>query len=235
MTRDHELIEELIAVRALDALEPADEERLREAMAPHGAGCEECRRLEADYADVAGGIGFALDPLPVRPGLAQETFDRAVGADAGSARVDGEPGRRPNVLRPLLGIAAAFVLFVGGWIVGVTLTEDEPALTKATTVSFQGEGGGTISAAYRPGEPGMFLLGSDLPPLPEDRVYELWVFEGETPVSALCAKPSASGSLFEFVDTSLEGVGLMAVTVEPASCPDAPTSEPIFTAEVPTV
>jgi Anti-sigma-K factor rskA len=228
MKRDHELIEELIAVRALDALEPADEERLREAMAPHGPDCEECRRLEADYADVAGGLGFALDPAAVRSGFAQETFDRAASAEA-------ERGRRPSVLRPLLAIAAAFVLFVGGWIVGVALTEDEPTITEATTVSFQGERGGTISAAYHPGEPGMFLLGSDLPPLPEDQVYELWVFEGETPVSALCAKPSANGSLFEFVDTSLEGVGLMAVTVEPASCPDAPSSEPVFTAEVPTV
>jgi hypothetical protein len=81
----------------------------------------------------------------------------------------------------------------------------------------------------------MFLLGSGLPTLPEDQVYELWVFKGESPVSALCAKPSGDGSLFEFVDASLEGVGLMAVTVESETCPDAPTSEPIFTAEVPIV
>ena len=82
MTRDHGLIEELIAVRSLGGLEPADEQRLREAMASHGPDCEECRRLEADYADVAGGIGFALDPVAVRPGFAEETFERALGADA---------------------------------------------------------------------------------------------------------------------------------------------------------
>jgi Anti-sigma-K factor rskA len=235
MTRDHDLIEELIAVRALGGPDPADDQRLRAEMASHGPDCEECRALEADFAEVAGGLGFALEPVAVRPGFAQQTFDRALGADAAPATPRAERGRRRNVLRPLLGIAAAFVLFVGGWIVGVTMTEDEPALTEATTVSFEGDGSGTISAAYRPGEPGMFLLGSDLPALPAGRVYELWVFEGDTPASALCARPSEDGSLFEFVDTSLEGVGLMAVTVEPASCPDAPTSDPVFTAEVPTV
>ena len=38
MTRDHGLIEELIAVRSLGGLEPADERRLREA-ATHGPEC----------------------------------------------------------------------------------------------------------------------------------------------------------------------------------------------------
>jgi hypothetical protein len=236
MTRDHELIEELIAVAALGGLDAADEDRLRAEMASHGPDCEDCRRLEADYADVAGGLGVALDPVAVPSAFAEETFERALGTGAQPADVREERGRRRGVLRPLVGIAAAFVLFVGGWVVGVALTEDEPALTEATTISFQGqEDGATVSAAFRPGEPGMFLLASGLPTLPEDQVYELWVFEGETPVGTLCAKPSEDGSLFEFVDTSLEGVGLMAVTVEPDSCPDAPTSEPIFTAEVPTV
>jgi hypothetical protein len=237
MTRDHELIEELIATRALGGLDAADEERLRAEMASHGPDCEECRRLEADYADVAGGLAVALDPVAVRPAFAEQTFERALEPGARSvADLREERGRRRSLLRPLVGIAAAFVLFVGGWVVGVTLTEDEPALTEATTISFQGEAdGATLSAAFRPGEPGMFLLASGLPELPEDEVYELWVFQGETPVSALCARPSANGSLFEFVDTSLEGVELMAVTVESTSCPDAPTSDPIFTAEVPTV
>ena len=142
---------------------------------------------------MAGGIGFALDPVAVRPGFAEETFERALGADAPPYEPRAERGRRRSVLRPVLGIAAAFVLFAAGWIVGVMLTE-EPALTEATTISFQGEAdGGTISAAFRPGDQGLFLLGSDLPQLPEDQVYELWVFEGETPVSALCASPRRTG------------------------------------------
>lgn len=78
----------------------------------------------------------------------------------------------------------------------------------------------------------MFLLGSNLPALPEDQVYELWLFTGDTPASAVCGTPSDDGSLFEFVDTSLEGVGLMAITVEPSACPDSPTTDPIFVGEV---
>ena len=72
------------------------------------------------------------------------------------------------------------------------------------------------------------------PALPEGQVYELWLFTGETPASALCATPNDDGSLFEFIDASMEGIGLLAVTVEPSSCPDAPTTAPIFAAEVAT-
>ena len=57
MTRDHELIEELIAVRALGGLDAADEERLRAEMASHGPDCEECLRLEADYLVAIGAVG----------------------------------------------------------------------------------------------------------------------------------------------------------------------------------
>jgi hypothetical protein len=48
--------------------------------------------------------------------------------------------------------------------------------------------------------------------LPKNQVHELSLFTGEAPASALCAKPTENESLFEFVDASLEGIGLMVVT-----------------------
>jgi len=44
--RDHGLIEELLALRALGGLEPDDDATRRAAMAAHG-DCEECRQLAA--------------------------------------------------------------------------------------------------------------------------------------------------------------------------------------------
>ena len=72
----------------------------------------------------------------------------------------------------------------------------------------------------------------DMVSAPEGKAYELWLFEGETPRSAMCAVPASDGSVFGFSDASLEDVRLMAVTVESNACPSAPTTEPVFTAEV---
>jgi hypothetical protein len=63
------------------------------------------------------------------------------------------------------------------------------------------------------------------------RVYELWLFRGDTPVRAACVRPT-NGSLAAFVDAEVGDAGLLAVTVEDPSCPDAPTTEPVYTAEL---
>jgi hypothetical protein len=46
--RDHALIEELIAVRALGGLDGGDDDVLRREMAGHGPECAECRQLEVE-------------------------------------------------------------------------------------------------------------------------------------------------------------------------------------------
>ena len=219
--RNHDHIEELIAIRAMGGLDAGDLAELEAEMREHGPDCSECRRLETEYEEVAGRLAFALEPVAVRDGFREQTFELALGEQTTSTR-----GARRGFLRPLIGVAAAFALFVGGWLIGGAVTGDPEVPANATVIALQGEpGGGTFTAAYQPGEPGLYLLGSNLPALPEDRVYELWLFTGETPASAVCGTPSEDGSLFEFVDTSLEGVGLMAITVETSACPDAPTTD----------
>lgn len=232
MMRDHSRIEELLAIRSIGGLDPEDEAELEREMTSHGPDCEECRRLETEYEETAGRLAFALDPVAVREGFAQETFERAFG---GSAEPAGErpamPQRRGGWLRPLIGVAAAIVLFAGGVLVGSAVTGGQPS--EKTVVTFQSETEpGTLAAAFTPGSSGVYMVGTGLPSLPEGKVYELWLFEGDTPASAMCATPTADGSVFGFADASLEGVGAMAVTVEASDCPTAPTSQPVFTAEV---
>jgi len=227
--RSHDHIEELIAIRSIGGLDPGELAELEAEMREHGPDCSECRRLETEYEEVAGRLAFALEPVAVGEGFREQTFELAFEARAMPVR-DARTSRR--FLRPLIGIAAAFALFAGGWLIGGAAGDPEvPA--NATVVALQGEpGSGIFTAAYQPGERGLYLLGSNLPALPEDQVYELWLFTGDTPASAVCGTPSEDGSLVEFVDTSLEGVGLMAITVESSACPDAPTTDPIFVAEV---
>ena len=53
--RDHTRIDELLAVRALDALDGPDVEELERLLADHG-DCAECRRLEAELAGHAPAV-----------------------------------------------------------------------------------------------------------------------------------------------------------------------------------
>jgi len=234
--RDHERIEELMAVRALGGLEAADEETLRREMADHGPDCGECRRLEAELDEVAGRLAFALEPAPVRDGLEDEVVARAAreraGIRSGDEPASRAPGRLGRRFRPLVAIAASLVLFAAGWGVGALSSDKEGVPPQARVVAFQGEAGGSLSVAYVPGEAGVYLLGSGLEAPPDGDVYEVWMFQEGTPVPATCFVPSADGSVFEFVDAGLGTTDAMAVTVEPSSCPSAPTTAAILTAEI---
>ena len=232
MMRDHTRIEELLAVRSIGGLDPSDEAELEREMASHGPDCEECRRLRTEYEETAGRLAFALEPVAVREGFADETFERAFGRSAEPAgERPGAPARRRAWLRPLVGVAAAIVLFAGGVLVGTAVTGEQPSGKTVLTLQSETEPG-TLAAAFTPGSSGLYMVGTGLPTLPEGKVYELWLFTGDSPTSAMCATPSAEGSVFGFADKSLEGVGLLAVTVESADCPSAPTTQPIFSAEV---
>lgn len=228
MMRSHERIEELIAIRSIGGLEPEERAELEREMASHGPDCRECRRLETEYGEVAGRLAFALEPVAVRPAFAEETIALAVGETPAS-----EPARAGR-WRPLVAVAAALVLFVGGAVVGAAVFgggEEVPA--QATVLALEPQDAsltGTVTAAFTPGESGIFLQGSGLDPLPEGSVYELWVIEGETPAAAVCVEPSDDGSVFAFADNVVQGTELLAVTVEPSSCSDAPTTAPIWVA-----
>ncbi len=233
MMRSHERIEELIVVRSIGTLEPEDAAELEREMAAHGPDCEECRRLETAYGEVAGGLAFALDPVPVREGFADETIELALG----QSQVP-QPGGTASArrwLRPLVAVAAALVLFVGGAVVGAAVFGGGEVPPEATVLALEPQDPnltGTITAAFTPGEPGIYLQGSGLEPLPPGKVYELWLIEGQTPASAVCVRPGEDGSVFAFADREVAGNDLMAVTVEPSSCSDAPTTTPIWVAPI---
>ncbi len=91
---------------------------------------------------------------------------------------------------------------------------------------------GSVSVAYEPGAPGVLILGSGLPVLDEGKVYEVWMIEGEAPTSGGCLIPAPDGSVAELLDAEPGSADTIAVTVESASCPDAPTTDPIAVAQL---
>jgi hypothetical protein len=239
MTRDHTTIEELLAVQALGGLDGDDEQSLAAERASHG-DCEECARLEADYSETAGRLAFSLEPMPVDAAMA----DRILAASPASAVAVPEPAttvddlgerRRRRGRGWQAGGAVAAVIAVLLVAVALVRPDRTTAIASASTtqrlVPFSGSGEGELAVAFTPGESGAVLWGSDLPDPGQDKVYEIWMIQGGTPVSGGCFRPQ-DGQVALSVDASLGGTEQMALTAEPADCPSSPSGELVKTADL---
>ena len=192
MIRDHALIDELLAIRALDGLDEGDAALLERELAGHGE-CDECRRLEAQHAEVAGMLALALDPRPVREDMADRILAeaRAPGATAPAAP-DELAGRRSARLvrwQAAFGVAAAVALVLA--FVLATRPDAGPPSPGRVTVPFEGAGPGEVALAYTPGEPGALVWATGLPDPGEGNVYELWMFQEGEPIRARVSLPAA--------------------------------------------
>ena len=237
MNRDHTVIEELLAVRALGGLDGDDVRLLERELASHG-DCPECRRLADGFLETAGRLAFSLDPEPVAVDQADEILRRSTHPatqeaappippvpidELGARRARG--GRRWPVLAAA---AAAMVLILAGVVVVVapSRSKEVRATTNQTVARFSGTGG-TLSMTYEPGRPGAVLLGSGFSDPGAGMVYEIWMLRGTAALSSGCIRPH-DGSVVAFIDADLSGADRMAVTVEADSCPSQPTTAPIL-------
>ncbi len=236
---DHERIEELLAVRALGGLEPDEATELQRALERHGPDCAECARLERGFGEAAAELAAELEPVPVRDGLEDELLarlDDVVPIGAARAGERARAGRGTSVWRRVSLVAAAAALVLAGWVLrDLTLVEGPagpPAgfLAQSRILPFEGTAQGRLALAYRPGLPGAYLVGDGLAAPGEGRVYELWVFQGEVPVSAGCFAPDAGSVVLE-LDAAVDQADALAVTVEPSACPKTPTTTPILQAD----
>jgi anti-sigma-K factor RskA len=231
MTRDHALIDELLAARALGGLDEENLALLDRELAAHGS-CDECRRLEIEHVEVAGLLAYALDPRPVDDAMVDRILSRPGGPATAAAPVDEVSTRREARLgrwQAAFGVAAAIALVLA--VVLATRPGGAPEeVVAGRFVRFDGPVG-TLAMAYTPGEPGVVIWGTGLPDPGIGRVYELWMIQGDTPVRGACLTPT-DGAVAAFVDADLAAIEQMAVTVEARTCPSAPTTDPVYAAEL---
>lgn len=231
---DHATIEELLAVRALGGLEPGDEAALAAELTSHG-DCPDCLALERGFAETAASLAGTLDPVRLDDAVVERLITAArgeTGERSGAARSSGDDlaaRRRRRAAPAWLAAAAAFVVLVG------TVAVLRPSATtgvstewRARVVRFAGAEG-ELAMAYVPGEPGVAFWGKDLPDPGPDHTYEIWMIDGDMPIPGGCVSP-VDGRIAVFVEANVGTTDLMAVTVEPASCPPEPTGEPVLTA-----
>jgi anti-sigma-K factor RskA len=237
-------IEELLALRALGGLESDEVAALDDLMAVHGPDCAECDRLRIGSSETATMLAFALDPVDVAPDAADRILAVARADLPMPAGPSPEPSARSSAETPAdelssrrertgrsrswraaVGIAAALVLLFGGVaVLRTTGTQDVSTNWAQTVKTFDGEG--ELAMAYVPGTSGVVFWGEGLPDPGPGNTYEIWMIDDETPISGGCVTP-VDGRIAAFVDADIGTAEQMAVTVEPASCPGAPTSDPI--------
>ncbi|MGZ4132416.1 MAG: anti-sigma factor [Actinomycetota bacterium] len=230
--RDHAAIEELLAADTLDGLEPEDRETLRSLTAAHG-DCAECRALEAGFRETAALLADSLAPAKVDPAAADRILATAP-RERPPAPADEIAARRSHRARraTLVAVAAALVIVAASLAVLRPGSQPTTAAWPQRVVTFSGAGSrseGELAMAYTPGHAGVAVWGSGLPDPGANKTYEVWMIAGTTPTSGGCLHPT-DGRLGAFVDANLGTSDLMAVTVEPSSCPSAPTTAPVLTA-----
>ncbi len=240
-TRDHALIEELMALDVLDGLDGPDLQILERERAMHG-DCAECRRIEMEFRDTASRMAFSLDPAPVDPSMADRIIALGPEDDEGLpplAPIRDEFAERPRSRRrgvvAALAIAAALLLLVGAFAVLFQRQEGSKVVARASgaqqVVHFTSATGsnGELAMSYTPGQAGVFFWGSDLPDPGDGKAYEVWMIDGNQAVSGGCLVPE-NGNLAVFVDADLGSATEMAVTTEPSACPAGPSTDPVLTA-----
>ncbi len=75
------------------------------------------------------------------------------------------------------------------------------------------------------------LVAEDMPPVPEGKIYQIWVIEDDVPKPSGLFEPRQD-SVAAVVENPLDGADAVAVTVEPEGGSPKPTSDPMLAAEV---
>jgi anti-sigma-K factor RskA len=230
-------LHELTAAYALDALD-ADE---REEYEAHLAQCDSCRAELAGMSEAAAGLAYASPASAPPPELRARILDAAA---AERQNVVPLPVRSPWVFRATAAVAAvaacAAVAF-GIWAASLSSSLDSERSAHAaderamqiyldpdsTRTSLRGQDGAV--AVDETGQ--AVLLVRKLPPAPSGKVYEAWVIPpGSKPVRAGIFD-GGEPTMMVRLGTMVPSGSVVAATLERDGGVNAPTSQPVFSAQ----
>jgi Anti-sigma-K factor rskA/Putative zinc-finger len=250
---EHTQYAETLALYALDALDNAEE---RAALEAHLATCQECRsELEALRGDTALLALSAVGPAPPQRSRQRllDAIHEDVRRSAKPQRmIVGVLRPRWLTFAP---IAATLLLAIFGLALGrsnlrlrnrldhteAQLQEYQQQLAQAqavvdllnapdaqhlTLVKANTPPQPQIKMIYSPRKGGLLLMANNLDPLPQDKVYELWLLpmNGSAPMPAGTFKPQSNGSaMMDHSMTAGIEAKAFAITVEPEGGSQTPT------------
>ena len=253
---DHDVVAELLAVYALDAVD-LDERRLVDE---HLATCPKCRAELREHMAVASALGDTGAPAP--PGVWDSIAGRLTADDGGDERASESDlpaldlaavrrereadarSTRSRRLERLVSVAAAVVLIAVvatmGWVISdqqARLDEMESAMQgdsmmldpDSSIVQLADTTGAPYATAVMGTNGRAVLIGTNLEPLPDGRSYQLWAVGPDGPVSLGVLGSDPHLVPFGMAD---DGSTVLAITDEPAGGSPAPTSDPMATGEM---
>jgi anti-sigma factor RsiW len=230
-----ETLHDLVAAYALDALDPVERERFE----AHLDDCAQCRRDLAVLQRGADALAWAAEGPEPPPELRERILEQI----RGEAQVIPLRPRRRWVA-PALGAAAAVAatVAVGLGLWGASLSSDldrERDLSAAQAEALEVVADPDAQVVQLQGAEGSLIVGQNgraalvvcgLEPAPSGQTYEAWTIRG-TPSPAGLFDADEGCTPVALEGTVAPGV-TVAVTREPEGGVEAPTSDPIFSAQV---
>lgn len=247
-----EHVEELIDLYALGALEPAEQAAVDE----HLDSCPRCRLQAEEAKRIVLLLAWTPDQHDPPPHL-RERVQRRI---AQLQRLEGNGPRLwwqrllAELRRPATALAYAAALVLALLSVGLAgrlgQTRGELATLQerlaqqqqviellrapdTRLVTFQSQTTpGTLRLLLDPDGRSAYVIAAGLPPLPADRTYQLWLIDGNAPVSAGLLTVDAQGTAIMRITSAqpLSRYRLAGVTIEPAGGSPQPTMQPILVA-----
>ncbi len=241
---DHERFEELKDAYVLGALPEGERREVEEYLAAHPGRQAEIGELGA----VVSLLALSPQEQEPSPELRSRILD-AVGAEAVRSSVSHRSwlawiGELLGPRNIALGAAALLVIGLFSWSM---LLQGEVQDLQGRVQSLQSQpqepqmvklgGAGTEQGARAElvtleGDRAVLVV-EDMPPVPEDKTYQIWVIEGDVPKPSGLFEPNQD-SVAAVVQHPLQSGDVVAVTVEPEGGSPKPTSDPMLAAEVKT-
>lgn len=234
----HDEIDDLLGAYALQALPP---EEMRQVDA-HLRTCAAHRETAAVLTDAVARLAFSVPEQQPSPHLRERILE-AIRTDASPGvlgksarparpvvvRTGGAPGPPSRAWPPAIVALAATILlaFLGG--IGIDRLATRPAQPAQLAWVFAGNAqapGAVATLTYFRDRKQAVLATTGLPPLPDGKIYEIWLFKNATPVDAGTSGVDG-GKLVVTITRDLTQYQRLAITAEPGEQPH-PTGRTIL-------
>jgi hypothetical protein len=235
---------QFVGAYVLHALPAAEEASFEN----HLAGCAACREEVAELSEVTLRLASAQDATP-SPELRRDVLERI--ARTRQEHLPRAVPVRRRAVRAALAACLALAAALGGVAVWQHTEADEArgevAARKAqasvltdiltardATISTQKlSNGADIGVVASRSQGRAAFIASDLPRLGNDQVYELWYAAKSGGLRPAGLLPGSGGGHAQLLHGSLDDVGAVGITAEPAGGSRQPTSDPLGIVTVP--
>ncbi|WP_394620006.1 anti-sigma factor domain-containing protein [Lentzea sp. JNUCC 0626] len=206
----------------------------------HLRACSSCTDEVTGLREATARLGSSVDK--VSPRVLRPDVMHAAGQAQQVPRtseIGATPSRRQGLRHAAALVSAACVaaVLVAGVHGALTTTTTVPAtslsprtqigdLLAAPDLRLVGTGNATGTAAMSRHRDEMLFLADDLPALPHDRAYQLWLVDSRGPHPAGVLRPT--GGVASLLVAGIEDVRETIVTAEPLSGSPSPTGSPVI-------